>query len=94
MALVTGAQQGIGAVVAVAIGAQGAAGLVNYLDDPGAASAVVAQIEAAGGRAIAVAGDVRSREDVVATMAAGDELGAWSCWSTTPLRFPGFRCWR
>lgn len=75
VALVTGAQQGIGAAVAVAIGAQGAAVLVNYLDDPGAASAVVAQIEAAGGRAIAVAGDVRSREDVAAMVAAGDELG-------------------
>lgn len=75
VALVTGAQQGIGAAVAVALGAQGATVVVNYLDDERAAAAVVQTIETAGGRAVAVAGDVRSRGDVAAMVDAGDALG-------------------
>lgn len=75
VALVTGAQQGIGAAVAVSLGAQGAAVVVNYLDDESAAAAVVAQIVAAGGRAEAVAGDVRDRADVAAMVDAGEQFG-------------------
>lgn len=75
VALVTGAQQGIGAAVAVALGAKGASVVVNYLDDGTAAAGVVATIEAAGGRAIAVSGDVRSRADVTAMIDAGGAFG-------------------
>ncbi len=75
VALVTGAQQGIGAAVAVSLGAQGAAVVVNYLDDDSAAASVVMEIVTAGGRAVAVAGDVRERADVAGMVDAGEQFG-------------------
>ena len=59
MALVTGSSSGIGASIAKLLAARGAAVAVNYY--PGCAAdaeSVVGEIEAAGGRAIAVEGDV------------------------------------
>ncbi|MFD4442027.1 SDR family NAD(P)-dependent oxidoreductase [Nocardia sp. NPDC058519] len=70
-ALVTGAAGGIGAAVAAALAAQGAAVLVTDID--GAAAAVTAEkILADGGRAAAVALDVRDRAaaDAAASAAA------------------------
>ena len=66
-ALVTGASSGIGRASAVALAAAGAAVAVNYLGSPDQADAVVAEIEQAGGRAIAVQADV-SKEDAVIAM--------------------------
>ena len=51
VALVTGASRGIGAAIASELGAAGATVVVNYASSPEAAMAVVARIEAAGGRA-------------------------------------------
>lgn len=59
VALVTGASRGIGAAVARALGAAGAAVTVNYRQEGAAATAVVESIEAAGGRARAWQADVR-----------------------------------
>ena len=57
VALVTGAGQGIGAGIARALGAEGAAVAVNDLFEDRAAS-VAAEIEKAGGRAVPVVADV------------------------------------
>ncbi len=57
-ALVTGASRGIGRAVALALAEEGAAVAVNHKAEPAAAEAVVQAITAAGGQAIAVAGDV------------------------------------
>jgi 3-oxoacyl-[acyl-carrier protein] reductase len=57
-ALVTGAARGIGAATARALADAGWPVGVNYRTDAGGAGSVVAEIEAAGGRAAAVAADV------------------------------------
>jgi 3-oxoacyl-[acyl-carrier protein] reductase len=63
-AVVTGASKGIGAGIAKALAAEGAAVAVNYASDRAGAEKVVAEITAAGGRAIAVQGSVAKPEDV------------------------------
>lgn len=64
VALVTGASKGIGAGIARELAAAGAAVVVNYATDRTGAEAVVGVIEAAGGRAVAVPGDVSKSADV------------------------------
>src|SRR5580765_1442583 len=63
-ALVTGASKGIGAGIAKELAASGAAVVVNYATDRNGAEAVVAAITTAGGRAVAIAGDVSKANDV------------------------------
>ena len=58
VAVVTGASKGIGAAIAKALAAEGAAVAVNYASSRAGAEAVVAAIVAAGGQAVAVGGDV------------------------------------
>lgn len=62
VALVTGASRGIGAACALALGKMGACVFVNYQGSEEKAHAVVAEIEAAGGKAYAVWGDVSEGE--------------------------------
>jgi len=65
VAIVTGASSGIGLAVAAGLAEAGAAVVVNYHSDSGAAEDLVAQIVADGGRAIAVGANVSDENDVV-----------------------------
>ena len=63
--LITGGGRGIGASTALLAAKQGYAVAVNYQSDKARADDIVAQIVKAGGKAIAVQGDVSRYEDVV-----------------------------
>ena len=58
VAVVTGASKGIGAGIAKALAAEGAAVVVNYASSQAGADAVIAAITASCGQAVAVRGDV------------------------------------
>jgi NAD(P)-dependent dehydrogenase (short-subunit alcohol dehydrogenase family) len=74
--LVTGGSRGIGAAIARLAAARGYAVGVNYRTRRDAADAVAARITAAGGRAVALAGDVAIEADVVQLFETCDrELG-------------------
>ena len=63
-AVVTGASKGIGAAIAKQLAAEGAAVVVNYASSKTGADQVVAAITGAGGKAIAVQGDVSKAADI------------------------------
>lgn len=63
--IVTGASRGIGAATARLAARRGYAVCVNYRTNKEAAEGVVSQIEVAGGRAMAVAADISSEEDIM-----------------------------
>ena len=63
--LVTGGSRGIGAATALQAARKGYAVAVNYRHDAAAAQAVVAQIQAGGGSAIAVQADVAQEDQVL-----------------------------
>ena len=76
VAVVTGASKGIGAGIAKALAREGAAVVVNYASSRAGADAVVAAIVGAGGRAVAVRGDVtRAPEAQALIEAAVGEFG-------------------
>jgi 3-oxoacyl-[acyl-carrier protein] reductase len=64
VAVVTGASKGIGAAIAKALAAEGAAVVVNYAASRRDAEMVVAEITGTGGKAVAVQGDVSKSRDV------------------------------
>lgn len=68
-AVVTGASRGIGSAIALQLAKEGARVVVNYSGSQVKAEAVVEQIIANGGEAIAVQGSVASADDVSALMA-------------------------
>jgi len=70
IAIVTGSSRSIGRAIAIGYGQEGAGVVVNYANDEAAANEVVATIEGAGGRALAVRADVSRRAEVVKLMDA------------------------
>lgn len=70
VAIVTGASKGIGAAIAKALAAEGAAIVVNYASSKSGADAVVAAIASSGGKAVAVQGDVSRKADAQAIVDA------------------------
>jgi 3-oxoacyl-[acyl-carrier protein] reductase len=64
VAVVTGASKGIGAAIAKGLSAAGAAVVVNYASSKEGADRVVADINANGGKAIAIKGDVAKAADM------------------------------
>jgi NAD(P)-dependent dehydrogenase (short-subunit alcohol dehydrogenase family) len=68
-AVVTGAQQGIGRAIAVALARDGANVAINFLDDEEAAARVANDVRAQARQAILIHGDVSRRADVEAMLA-------------------------
>ncbi len=77
--LITGASRGIGRATAILCGAKGWSVAINYLKDDAAAESTARAVDAAGGRAVLIKGDV-TREDAVIAMfdAATAALGPLS----------------
>jgi 3-oxoacyl-[acyl-carrier protein] reductase len=65
VAVVTGASKGIGASIAKHLALEGASVVVNYATSKKGADVVVEEITKAGGKAIAVGGDVSKQADIV-----------------------------
>ena len=63
-AIVTGASKGIGAAIAKALAAAGAAVAVNYASDKEGAERVVAEITGKGGKALAIRADMSKAAEV------------------------------
>jgi len=70
VAVVTGASKGIGAAIAKSLAAEGASVIVNYASSKAGADKVVAAITAAGGKAVAVGGDVSKAAEAEGIVAA------------------------
>lgn len=95
VAVVTGASKGIGAGVAKALAADGAAVVVNYASSKAGADAVVSAITAEGGRALAVKADVSIATEAQALIeAAVSEFGGLDIlvnnsgvWDVSPVEF-------
>src|SRR6202047_4226208 len=74
--IVTGASSGIGAAIACLVGANGFPVAVNFRTNEAAAGQVVREIESAGGRAVAICGDVGREEEIVRLFETAErELG-------------------
>ena len=65
VALVTGASRGIGRAIAERLARDGAAVVVNYAAQAGAAVQLTSEIEAAGGKALAIQADVGRVSEVI-----------------------------
>ena len=70
--IVTGASRGIGAATARLAARRGYATAVNYRSDRAGAEAVVAEIEAGGGRAVALRADVARHEEAARLFAEAE----------------------
>lgn len=88
VAVVTGAQQGIGQAVALAMAKAGAHVVVNYLDNADAAEATAAAAREHGVKAEPVKADISSPAGVESLMKAADALGGASILVNNAAVFP------
>lgn len=72
-AIITGGSRGIGRAIAQRLAADGFAVVINYAGNTAKAQETVAAIESAGGKAIAIQGDVGNPDDVAALFAGATE---------------------
>ena len=101
VAVVTGAARGIGRAIALRLASAGAAVAVNFRSNVGAAEQVVRQVQDAGGRAFAFAGDVglpaeaqgRSRGSRARRPAQAPAVGTTGGWTLGAL-FCSRQVWR
>src|SRR5699024_6830619 len=76
-AVITGSSRGVGAATAKLLAGEGANVVINYRQKAPRANKVVAESEAAGGRAVAVGADLTDPEDVCTVMrTAIDSFGS------------------
>ena len=101
VAAVTGAGRNIGKAIALELAAGGAAVIVNARSNQREADAVVREIEAAGGKAVAVLGDVSDPATAKNLAAAAQKLGRLdflinnaAIRKETPLEKMSFEEWR
>jgi 3-oxoacyl-[acyl-carrier protein] reductase len=64
VAVVTGGSRGIGAAIAKRLAAEGATVAITYSQSPAAANSVIADIERAGGKALAIHADAANADEV------------------------------
>ena len=88
VAVVTGAQQGIGQAIALAMAKAGAHVIVNYLDDADAAAATASAAREYGVKAEPAGADVAKPADVESLMQAADKLGGASILVNNAAVFP------
>ena len=74
VAIITGASRGVGAEIARVYAREGASVVVNFFQCEDKAKAVVDEITAAGGKAMACYGDVTKAGDMVALAKAAKDL--------------------
>jgi 3-oxoacyl-[acyl-carrier protein] reductase len=65
VAIVTGASKGIGAAIAKSLAAEGASVVVNYSSSKAGADKVVAEIQKAGGKAVAVHANLANADEAI-----------------------------
>jgi 3-oxoacyl-[acyl-carrier protein] reductase len=79
--LVTGGSRGIGRAVVLDLAAAGARVGVNYASNAAAAEAVVEEVRAAGGEAVALPGDVADPDQAAGLVTAVEEAFADDLWN-------------
>jgi NAD(P)-dependent dehydrogenase (short-subunit alcohol dehydrogenase family) len=96
VALVTGAQQGIGRAIAIQCAAAGTDIAINWLDDEAAAREVAAAVTARGRRAVTIQADMAKLDDVCAKWSprSSPNSARSTSWSTMPGFFHASIFWR
>lgn len=81
VAVVTGGNSGIGEAIVLALAAQGAGVVIDYVAHPEATEALEKKLTASGSRAVGVDADVSKRDDLQALVdAAVDDFGRLDVW--------------